>query len=89
MIRVLELLGFLYLHAIKEFYISHYLIAFFFPVKFGQKVKEVTFKLVSSRLSHIFNAKVIVFCHIYSRGKILIETPLSYKVFSEPIMLGG
>lgn len=46
MIRVLEPLGLLFLYAIKEFYVSHYLIPFFFPVEFGQKVKEITFKVV-------------------------------------------
>ena len=69
MAGTLVLLVFLHLHAIREFSVPNYIIAFLFSVEFSLYIKETTPMLAELVDLITFNIKMTMSSLIYSRDK--------------------
>lgn len=63
---------FLHLHAIREFPVPNYMIAFLFSIEFSLYVKEITLMLAEAVNLLTFNIKMTMFSLVYCRDKRLI-----------------
>lgn len=72
MAGTLVLLVFLHLHAIREFSVLNYMIAFLFSVEFSLYIKETTLTLAELVDLITFNIKMTMSSLIYSKDKRLI-----------------